>query len=444
MALPQVVGTDHVVSLATGMEARVVLLNNAATTPPFKATLDAVNDFLSTYGALNRGAGPHATITCNRVQEAVSAIRAFLSLGPDQVLLFREHTTSAINLFVRICALERSDVVLTSPTEHTSNNLPWRFNTQAEIIEAKAADDGTIDYDDLERKAQKYGRRLKVVALNGASNTTGYLTNIKRASGIAHRYGALLFIDAAQLAPARRIDMSDDGIDALAFSAHKVYAPFGTGVLVVPGKLLKDAPIEPGGGTVDMVSDTDVIWKPLPAHRYQAGTWNAVGIVALGASCQAITKATWDAVVAHERGVVEYAVKRLLDVEGIKIHIAPEKYKNNRLGIFPFNLYGYHHMLVSAILGHEYGVETRAGAICNHRVVRRWFDVTDSVQRKIESEISTGNRLASYGIVRASLGVHNTREDIDLLADALSEIERKGPRLKYTRVPEEEMFIPAE
>lgn len=444
MALPSVIGTDHVVTLATGREARVALLNNAATTPPFKVTLDAVNDFLFTYGALNRGAGPHASITCNRVQEAVEAIRAFVNPAPDQVLLFREHTTSATNLFVRICDLDRFDVVLTSPIEHTSNNLPWRFNTRAEIVEAEAFDDGSIDFDDLERKAGMYGRRLKVVALNGASNTTGYLADIRRASGIAHRHGALLFIDAAQLAPSRKLDLSNDGIDAVAFSAHKVYAPFGTGVLVLPGKLLKDRPVDPGGGTVDMVTGTDVIWKVNPAHRYQAGTWNSVGIVALGASCKAITEATWEAVVAHERALIEHAVKRLSAVEGLRLHVAPEKYREDRLGIFPFNLYGFHHMLLSAILGYEYGIETRAGTICNHRVIRRWFGVTDSDQQRIESEISKGNRLASYGIVRASLGLHNTVEDIDLLADALSEIEKKGPRLKYRRVTEEEMYVPAE
>lgn len=442
MALPQVIGTDHVITLTTGREARVALLNNAATTPPFKSTLDAVNDFLCTYGALNRGAGPHAAITCNKVREAISVIRAFLNPGPDQVLFFKEHTTSAINLFVRLCGLDRRDVVLTSPIEHTSNNLPWRFNTRAEIIEAGASDDGTIDFDDLERKAQKYSRRLKVVALNGGSNTTGYIPDIRRAAEVAHRYGALLFIDAAQLAPARKIDMSGDGIDALAFSAHKVYAPFGTGVLVLPGSLLKGSPVDPGGGTVDMVSDTDIIWKADATHRYQAGTWNSVGIVALGASCKAITEATWEAIVAHERALVEYTVKRLSAVEGLKLHVAPEKYRENRLGVFPFNLYGFHHMLVSAILGHEYGIETRAGAICNHRVVRRWFDVPDSEQRRIESEISGGNLLASYGIARASLGIHNTTEDIDLLAEALLEMARKGPRLKYRRVPEEEMYVP--
>lgn len=442
MALPQVVGTDHVITLTTGREARVALLNNAATTPPFKSTLDAVNGFLCTYGALNRGAGPHAAITCNRVQEAVSVIRDFLNPGPDQVLIFKEQTTSAINLFVRLCGLDRRDVVLTTPIEHTSNNLPWRFNTRAEIIEAEASDDGTIDFDDLERKAQKYSRRLKVVALNGGSNTTGYIPDIRRAAEAAHRHNALLFIDAAQLAPARKMDMRGEGIDAIAFSAHKVYAPFGTGVLVLPGKLLKNSPVDPGGGTVDMVSDTDIIWKPDATHRYQAGTWNSVGIVALGASCKALTEATWEAIVAHEKALVEYAVKRLSAVKGLKLHVAPEKYKENRLGIFPFNLYGFHHMLVSAILGHEYGIETRAGAICNHRVIRRWLDVPDSEQSRIESEISGGNLLASYGIVRASLGIHNTTEDIDRLSEALSEIERAGPRLKYRRVAEEEMYVP--
>jgi len=443
MKLPNIVGGHRMVTLTTGRQGRVVLLNNAATTPPFEQTLQEVTRFLQTYSALNRGAGPHASMTYAAVQEAVQTIRRFLGLRDDQVILFTQGATSAINLFARILRLTRQDIVLTSPVEHTSNNLPWLFNTMARIVEIEAFDDGSFDYGDLERKAAECGPRLRVISLNGASNTTGSVPDLRRLSRVSRGCGALFFVDAAQLAPYREINMGRDGIDALAFSAHKIYAPFGTGVLVLPGALLEGCPVDPGGGTVDMVSEWDVLWCPSRVMRHQAGTWNAVGIVALAASCRAIMEAR-SLIEEHERTLVEYAACRLREVEGLTLYVDPAKYaRERRLGVFPFNLEGYHYALLGAVLEHEYGIETRAGTICNHRVVRRWFDVTCEAQKKMEAEITAGNRLASYGIVRASLGVHNTEEDVDLLAGALSSIRKDGPSLRYRPFPEDGLYMPA-
>ena len=118
-----------------------------------------------------------------------------------------------------------------------------------------------------------------------------------------------------------------------------------------------------------------------------------------------------------------------------------DKYiKEDRIGTFVFNLPGYHHSLLSSILDQEYNIETRAGTICNHKLVRRWFDIDEKEQLKIEKEITKGNRLASYGIVRASLGIQNTKKDIDKLVQALILIQRNGPKLKYKAIPEEEIY----
>lgn len=442
MKLPAVVGTDHRITLTSGEKARVVLLNNAATTPPFEKTLREVNSFLQIYGALHRGAGPHANITYNKVQESIQTIGRFLNLRDDQGLLFTRNATSAINLFARMLRLSKRDVVITSPIEHTSNNLPWHYNTLAKIAEVEAFDDGSIDYDDLAEKAKKYRRHLKVIALNGASNTNGCIPDFQKLSGIARRHAALLFIDAAQLAPHREIDMVREGIDGMAFSAHKLYAPFGVGVLVLPKKMLESDPADPGGGSVDMVAEKEVLWMA-PQFRHQSGTWNATGIVALAASCRAIMDATWKAVTEYERDLTHYMAKKLSAVKELTLHVPGEKYlTENRTGTFPFKLEGFHHAHLAAILEHEYGIETRAGAICNHRLVRRWNDVSDKDQKSIENRMAAGNKLASYGIVRASLGIHNTREDIDLLAGALSRIAKEGPKIKYREVPEEETFFP--
>jgi cysteine desulfurase / selenocysteine lyase len=441
LTLPKVVGTDDHIKLKNGQDARVVLLNNAATTPPFEATLEVVNEFMKTYGALHRGAGPHANITFKKAEEAIATLHKFLGLTDKQALLFSSNTSAVINLFIRLLGLKEDDVIITSIIEHTSNNLPWQYNTKAKTVYVNAFNDGAIDYDDLEKKVSENAQNLKLIAITGASNLTGYIPDIERISKLAHQHSALLFVDAAQLAPHRPIDMGKEGIDALAFSAHKVYAPFGLGVLALPKDVLETDPVDPGGGSIDMISETDIVWAP-PTARHQTGTWNVNGIVAAAASCKTLMDAGWENVVEHERELVHYAAEQLKTVPDITLYVPAEKYlSEDRVGTFTFNMKGYHHALLSAILENEYGIETRAGTICNHRLVRRWFNVDEATQKDIEAKIAGGDRLASYGIVRASIAIHNTKEDIDALVSALKSIAANKHALKYTAVPLEEVYV---
>lgn len=441
MRFPKVMGTDAVITLKTGKKTRVILLNNAATTPPFESTLDTVCEFLKTYGALHRGAGPHANITYQKAERALGTLKKFLNTSDDHALLFTHNTSAAINFLIRLLRLDKDDVILTSTIEHTSNNLPWVYNSPSQTVYVKSTVDGALDYDDLEAKVKEHGKHLKLIALTGASNLTGYIPDIARVSKLAHAHGALLFVDAAQYAPHRPIDMQGDGIDALAFSAHKVYAPFGLGVLAVPRHILDTAPVDPGGGSIDMISANGVVWAP-PVTRHQTGTWNVTGIIAAAASCQTLMDTGWDAIINHERELVAYAAHQLDTVPGIRLYVRPDVYvRQDRIGTFTFNLAGYHHALVSAILENEHGIETRAGTICNHRLVHGWSDIDDATQKDIESRIEQGDRLASYGIVRASICIHNTKADIDVLVAALKSIIAHGPQLRYKPVPIEEIYV---
>lgn len=439
--LPKVVGTDDYIKLKNGKETRVILLNNAATTPPFEGTLKTVNEFLQTYSALHRGAGPHANITFQKAEEAIKILREFLGVTDDHALLFTSNTSAAINLFIRLLHLKKGDVIITSIIEHTSNNLPWKYNSEATTVYVNAFDDGSLDYDDLDKKVAENSNNLKLIAITGASNLTGYIPDIERISKLAHKHNALLFIDAAQLAPHRPISMENQGIDALAFSAHKVYAPFGLGVLALPKNVLEASPVDPGGGSIDMISETDIVWAP-SITRHQTGTWNVTGIIATATSCKIITETGWDKIVEHEKEMVHYAAKELQSVPDITLYVPAERYlTEDRIGTFTFNLKDYHHALLSAILENEYGIETRAGTICNHQLVRRWFKIDDTTQKEIEKKIAGGDRLASYGIVRASLAVHNTKEDIDALVSALKSITKNKHTLKYKPVPFEEIYV---
>ncbi|HET9954660.1 MAG TPA: aminotransferase class V-fold PLP-dependent enzyme [Polyangiaceae bacterium] len=438
--MPRVLGQETELRTSRGKLVRIVQLNNAATAPPFESTVQRLHQFLETYGALHRGAGPRARLTCEYVEEAKARIRAFLGCPEGHHVLFTENTSAAVNLLARLLNLGEKDVVLTSELEHTSKYLPWRFNTRAEVVEVAARDDGSLMMGDFEEKVLRYRDRLRVIAISGASNLTGYVTDLPALAKLAASSGALLFVDAAQLAPHRPIDMARDGIGALAFSAHKLYAPFGLGVLVVPRKILERAPVSPGGGSIDMISRERVMWSPAD-ERHQAGTWNASGIVALGTSCATIQEAGWSGILEHERMLVDYAARRLSRVPGLTLHVAAEKFgEQGRIGTFPFTLDGYQPFHLAAILEHEHGIEVRAGTICNHRLVRRWFNVDEAGQAAVESAIEQGNRLASYGIARASLGIHNTTEDVDRLVDALSAIRMHGPALKYRPVPEHESY----
>jgi len=440
-SFPKVVGTDDYIKLKNGKETRVILLNNAATTPPFESTLKAVNDYLQTYGALHRGAGPHANMTFQKADEAIKTLRKFLDVTDDQALLFTSNTSSAINLFIRMLRLKEDDVIIKSVIEHTSNNLPWSFNSDAKTVYVNAFDDGSLDYDDLEKKVAENADNLKLIAITGASNLTGYIPDIERISKLAHKHNALLFIDAAQLAPHRPISMKNQNIDALAFSAHKVYAPFGLGILALPKKILETKPVDPGGGSIDMVSEKHVVWAS-PESRHQTGTWNVTGIIAAAASCKIIMDTGWDKIIEHEKELVHYAAEQLQTVPDITLYVPAEKYlTEDRIGTFTFNLKGYHHALLSAILENEYGIETRAGTICNHRLVRRWFNIDDTKQKEIEEKIEGGDKLASYGIVRASLAIHNTKEDIYALVSALKSIAANKHALKYKPVPIEEIYV---
>ncbi len=439
--LPKVVGTDDYIKLKNGKKARVILLNNAATTPPFDATLKAVNEFLQTYGALHRGAGPHANRTHQKVEEAINVLRKFLGVTDNHALLFVSNTSAAINLFIRLLRLKKDDVIITSIIEYTSNNLPWKYNTDATCHYVNAFDDGSLDYEDLEEKVVENAKQLKLIAITGASNLTGYIPDVERISKLAHKYNALLFIDAAQLAPHRPINMEKQGIDALAFSAHKVYAPFGLGILALPKHILETDPVDPGGGSIDMISETDIVLAP-PIVRHQTGTWNVTGIVATAESCKTIMEVGWGKIIEHEQELVHYAAKQLQTMPDITLYVPAEKYlTEDRIGTFTFNLKGYHHALLSAILENEYGIETRAGTICNHKLVRRWSHIDDMEQKEIEQKIAGGDRLASYGIVRASLAIHNTKEDIDALVSALKSIITNKHVLKYKSVPSEEVYV---
>ena len=283
--------------------------------------------------------------------------------------------------------------------------------------------------------------RIDLVAVTGASNVTGEVWPVPELADLAHRYGAELFVDAAQLAPHRAIDMARWGVDHLAFSGHKLYAPFGSGALV--GRLREGDPLLAGGGAIRLVTTEDVIWADAP-DRFEAGSPNVVGVVALAAACRALLALGMDTVTAHERSLAVRLWTALERVPGLEMLTQWAPGTVDRVGVATFNLAGYRDPLLAAILSAEHGIGVRHGCFCAHPLMTHLLGVPEADARKLHTELRAGREPLLPGAVRASLGLGSTVEDIDRLAGALHELAAYGPRSRYEHVPEHDEYRPAE
>jgi selenocysteine lyase/cysteine desulfurase len=318
--------------------------------------------------------------------------------------------------------------------EHHSNDLPWR--KVAEVVHLQLGADGLIDEAHLREMLRVHGQRVGLLAVAGASNVTGVINPIHKFARWAHEAGARILVDAAQLAPHRPINMrpADDPahLDFVVFSAHKMYAPFGVGVLVGPAAVFASGdPYEVGGGTVDSVSPDRVSWTGLP-DREEAGTPCVVGAVALGAAIKVIEEIGWNRLERHEATLTRQALTRLSRVPGLVIYgNADPSRASERLGVISFNLDGVSHALVAAILSHEWGIGTRSGCFCAQTYVRHLLKTSEADALEVERRIAAGDRSHVPGAVRISIAAYNTPRDIETLGCALDAIAAGRVRGEY-------------
>ena len=320
--------------------------------------------------------------------------------------------------------------------EHHSNDLPWRATAQT--IHVRLTPDGRLDEADFDAQLEKYAGRVALVAITGASNVTGYLNPIHRLAEKTHAAGAQILADCAQLAPHRQVDMRrmDDPthLDYVSISAHKMYAPFGTGALIGRKDTFEQGdPDMPGGGTVEIVTLEDVVWAGAP-DRDEAGSPNTVGAVALAAALVQLTEIGMEQVAQHEAELTEYALRRLQDVPGIQIFgdINPAN-AANRLGVIPFGLQDISHFKVAAILGYEFGIGVRSGCFCAHPYILHLLGLNHEEAADVRRRMLAGDKSEMPGLIRASFGLYNTFEDVDALIDALQHIARGAYQGKYTQ-----------
>jgi cysteine desulfurase/selenocysteine lyase len=424
----RIVGLDVKVPLLDGSRRPYVDLDNAATTPAFWDVCEALELFLPWYSSIHRGAGFKSGVATQAYDDARRVVASFFRADPaTQVVVFVKNSTEAINKAARRIPLDRDDVVLVSLMEHHSNDLPWR--SQATVVHAGVMPDGGLDMDDLRRKLAQYGKRVKLLAITGASNVTGVINPIHELAELAHSHGARILVDAAQLAPHRRIHIGPAGdsghIDFLVASAHKLYAPFGTGVLIGPEAVFAEgAPDYSGGGTVEIVTEDDVFWNS-PPDRDEAGSPNVLGAVAMAAACRALEEIGMERLAAHEADLTRYTLAALAAVEGIEIYgdHDPDR-AGQRLGVIPFNVKGLSHYLVAAVLSTEYAIGVRNGCFCAHPYILRLLQIPDPVAWSWRKQVMAGFREHLPGLVRVSFGCYNTHEEVDWLIGALRNIAR--------------------
>jgi cysteine desulfurase/selenocysteine lyase len=288
------VGVDTTTPLLDGNQHPYTNLDNAASTPPMKAVLEAVNRFMTYYSSVHRGTGFKSQLCTQAYEDARQSVLGFVGADPGvHTCIFGKNTTEAINKLARRFPFSpERDVVLTSGMEHHSNDLPWR--ARARTIHVSLTPDGRLDEADFDAKLEQYGQRLALVTITGASNVTGYLNPIYRLAQKTHAAGGQIAVDCAQLAPHRKVDMRpvDDPshLDYVTISAHKIYAPFGTGALVGRRDTFEEGdPDISGGGTVELVTLDQVVWAE-PPDKEEAGSPNTVGAIALGAAIRELEK----------------------------------------------------------------------------------------------------------------------------------------------------------
>lgn len=425
-----IVGGHTLVPTLDGTLRPYINLDSAASTPIARPIKEKVDEFLEWYAAVHRGSGFKSQVSSLAYEQARERVAELVGADlSDRCLIFLRNTTEAINRCAHRIPLSEGDVILTTLMEHHSNLLAWR--RRCIHVENVLVDEyGAPLLSDLEARLKANEGHVRLVAISGGSNVTGVIPDTHNIARMAHAAGAMLLVDAAQLAPHRPINMGKlgepDSIDFLAMSAHKMYAPLGTGVLIGPTSAFQDGvPHLVGGGSVLFVSEEAEVWGS-PPESEEAGSPNVVGAIAMAAAARFLSEYLgWDWIIKHEQDLTSYALEKLNAIPGLQIYGSREpSLPEDRLGVIAFNLENVDHQLTAAVLSHEYAIGTRTGSFCAHPYLMRLFGVQGERVREISEQIRCGDRRSMPGAVRISFGFYNSRDDVDAVVEALWNIHQ--------------------
>lgn len=430
-----IIGIDTAVPTLDGTERPYTFLDNAASTPTLRPVWNRIGEFLPWYSAVHRGTGFKSLIATEAYERTHAVVARFVGADPaTHQVIFARNTTACINKLAR--RFTTNDLVITTGMEHHSNDLPWRKHAQ--VIHIPITGYGRLDLRALRQALHKHKGRVRLVAVSGASNITGICEPLHEIAAQVHDAGALLFVDAAQLVPHRPVNMLPDDdrghIDFLAFSAHKMYAPFGAGVLVGPTTFFAASePDTVGGGVAAIVTLESVEWNE-PPHRDEAGSPNVVGGIALAEAIRVLQSAGMENIAAHETHLLEYAYRKLKRIGGMILY-GPTDDLRDKVGVIAFNVEGMHPALVGAILSIEGAVGVRNGYFCAQPYVKRLLNVSAEHEQDTGCGVVDADSTAFAGMVRASFGCYSNEDDVDILVDMLERISRKEYKGEYVQNP---------
>jgi len=303
-ALLPVVGADLYVPLVTGDQVRYANLDYAATAPALVSVAARVNESMTYYSSVHRGAGWTSIVSTTLYEQARETVAQFVGARASDAIVFTRNTTDSLNLLASVVPIGCRVIHLDA--EHHGNLLSWERCEHIVVPVTRDLDETLAALESALAEAARLADRNAVpamVAVTGASNVTGETPPLDRIVALARAYGARVAVDGAQLVPHRRVDIAAMDIDYLAFSGHKMYAPFGAGVLVGKRDWLDDGPpYLRGGGAVHEVNRAGVDWAPAPA-RHEGGTPNLIGALALAAACDALAALPDGSLHAHERAL---------------------------------------------------------------------------------------------------------------------------------------------
>jgi selenocysteine lyase/cysteine desulfurase len=400
-----VLGDRLPVALADGSVVDHVNLDYAATAPVLAAVAGAVNELLPWYASVHRGAGAASQRCTLAYEQARQTIADFVDARPDDHVIFTRNTTDALNLLAR--ALPADTIVVGWAGEHHANLLPWKRAVRLPVPDSPGAAVRGL------HAALTVLDGPVLVTVTGASNVTGEVWPIDALTAVAHRHGARIAVDAAQLAPHRPVSLAASGVDYLALSGHKLYAPFGAGVLVGRGDWLDAAsPYLIGGGATAYVGDAthDVRWHTGPA-RHEAGTPNLLGAVALATACEQLAGADREVLAKDEKALLDRLRRGLAALPGVA-ELRTFAADHDRVGIVSFAVAGIPAPQVSAHLANRHGIGVRDGLFCAHPMARRLLG---------EASQRLGQPLGDTA-VRVSIGLGSTTEHVDRLLTGLREL----------------------
>jgi cysteine desulfurase/selenocysteine lyase len=379
----------------------LVYFDSAASAQKPRAVIDAISNVYETqYANVHRGVHYMSQKATDAMEESRESVRTFINAADVREIIFVRGATEGINLVAHCWGrqnLSAGDEIIVSVMEHHSNIVPWQMiadQTGAVLKVIPIGDDGALDMDAY---ADLMSDKTKIVAITHISNALGTITPIAEIIRIAHERGVPVLVDGCQAAPHVALDMQALGADFYVFSGHKIYGPSGIGVLYGKAALLETMPPYQGGGEmIDVVTFEKTTYADLP-FKFEAGTPHISGAIGMGAAIKYINGIGLENIAAHENDLLAYGTEKLSEINSLNlVGTAPEK-----AAILSFVLETVHPHDVGTILDRE-GIAVRTGHHCAQPVMDR-FDIAATI--------------------RASIGMYNTREEIDVLVAGLGRVE---------------------